>query len=236
MKSLFRLVLMILLVSLSFCPKVDADSNAPLKQGNTRYLSGDFTSTKTIKNERQVARVSGLAGGTGQKNLVVNGGFEQPVIYSYYILELVPPGWEGTGDFVQQGYAEAVHSGEGNQWFDLNPGMSKSTGISQTIYLTAGSTYSFSFLYNGGGGGSTTEISYSLESGSETLLSGVISTAVMDVYHGTPWKTFSAVLVPTFSGLYKLSFLPNGSISGGFIDGITLSPVEEQQLKVEQTD
>lgn len=227
MKSLFRLVLMLLLVGLFLCPRADADSVDLLNHGNIRHFSGDFFSAKPIKNERQIAKVNDRTEESGPKNLVVNGGFEHPVIYSYYILELVPPGWEGTGDFVQQGYAEAVHSGEGNQWFDLNPGMSESTGISQTIYLTAGKTYLFSFLYNGGGGGSTTGISYSLASGLETLLSGVVSTAVMDVYHGTPWKTFSSILVPAISGPYKLSFVPNGSISGGFIDAITLSPVEE---------
>jgi hypothetical protein len=232
MKSLFRLVLTTTLVSMLFCPIAKADFSDFLKNGDTNYYPGGCRSANDVKDARQIAKVYSPAEEAGPKNLVVNGDFEQPVIYSYYLIELSPPGWDGIGDFVQQGYSEAIHSGNGNQWFDLNPGMSKSTGISQIIYLTAGITYSFSFFYNGGGGGSTKEISYSLDSNSGTLLSGVVSTAGMDVYHGTPWKTFSAILVPTFSGPYKLSFVPNGSISGGFIDGIILLPVEDLQLTV----
>jgi hypothetical protein len=164
-----------------------------------------------------------LAGEAGATNIVVNGGFENPVIAGIYQLSVTPTGWSGMGDLVQQGYAGAVNSGDGNQWLDLNPGTSTSTGISQDISLTAGGTYSFSFLYNGGGGGSTTQIAYSLGSSSEILLLGFVSTATMNVYGGTPWNTFSATFTPTFGGMEKLLFVPNGAWSGGFIDGVIMS-------------
>jgi len=167
--------------------------------------------------------------GAARANLVVGGSFEDPVIPlgSPYLLDISPTGWSGTGDITVQGYAGAVTSGDGNQWLDLNPGTDMGSGISQTIFFNAGMTYEFSFLYNGGGGGSTKEISYLLVSGSGTLLSGVVSTAGMNVYGGTLWNTFSTPFVPTNSGLETLSIVPNGSWSGGFIDAVTISVIPE---------
>jgi Carbohydrate binding domain/PEP-CTERM motif len=153
-------------------------------------------------------------------NLVVNGGFESPVISPPYFLFANPTGWTGQGDLVVQGYAGSVHSGDGNQWLDLNPGTGAGTGMSQDITLTAGTKYQFSFLYNGGGGGSTTQISYSLGSS----LSSNVSTASMNVYGGTPWATYSTGFTPTVSGAETLNFVPNGVLSGGFIDAVNISP------------
>ncbi len=165
-----------------------------------------------------------LAGEAGATDMVVGGEFENPVIPlgSPYLINVLPMGWSGTGDIVVQGYAGAVTSGDGNQWFDLNPGYSMGTGISQNIFLTAGMIYSFSFLYNGGGGGTTTKIFYSLNSGLGSLFLGDVSTAGMNVYGGTLWNTFFTTFVPTNSGLHTLSFIPNGTYSGGFIDGIAI--------------
>lgn len=154
-------------------------------------------------------------------NLVVNGGFESPVISPPYALFVTPTSWTGQGDLVVQGYADAVSSGDGNQWLDLNPGTEAGTGMSQDITLTAGTQYKFSFLYDGGGGGSTTQIAYSLGS----LLSGKVLTGSMDVYDGTPWRTFSTNFTPTISGTETLNFMPNGAYSGGFIDAVQISQV-----------
>ena len=154
-------------------------------------------------------------------NLVVNGGFESPAIAPPYALSVNPTGWTGLGDLVVQGYAGAMSSGDGNQWLDLNPGTGPGTGMSQDITLTAGKTYQFSFLYNGGGGGTTTQIAYSLGSS----LSGNVSTASMNVYGGTPWATFSTSFTPTVSGAETLNFVPNGVWSGGFIDAVNISAV-----------
>jgi hypothetical protein len=136
MKSLFRLIFAAILVSLFFCAIANADFSGFLKDGDTSYYPGRYMSASAGKDARQIARIYDPAAEARPKNLVVNGDFERPVILSYYFIDLTPPGWDGTGDFVLQGYAEAVHSGDGNQWFDLNPGMSSSTGISQTINLT----------------------------------------------------------------------------------------------------
>jgi len=152
-------------------------------------------------------------------NLVVNGGFESPAISPPYQLDVVPTGWTGDGDLTVQGYAGAVNSGDGNQWFDLNPDVSAGTGISQVITFTPGDSYTFSFLYNGGGGGTTTAINYSIG----TDVSGSVSTATLNVYGGSPWATFSTTFAAS-SANETLDFLPNGVYSGGFIDAVQITP------------
>ena len=124
-----------------------------------------------------------------------------------------------------QGYSGSATSGGGDQWFDLNPGDETGTGISQEITLTAGTTYQFSFLYNGGGTGTTTQIAYSLGSAVETLMDGIVSTATMNVYAGSSWLTFSTTFTPLTGGIETLSFMPNGQFSGGFIDAVNISAV-----------
>jgi hypothetical protein len=163
-----------------------------------------------------------LACGTAQSvELVVGGGFESPIVGApaSYLLDATPTGWTGTGDLVSQGYAGSVSSGHDNQWLDLNPDTSAGTGISQTVHVTGGTTYDFSFIYNGGGGGSTTQISYSIGG----LLTGAVSTAALNVYGGSPWQTFDSSFTPAATADLTLSFLPNGTWSGGFIDAVSLS-------------
>ena len=145
-----------------------------------------------------------------------NGGWVPP-----YQLDVQPTGWTGIGDIVTQGYAGSVPSGNGNQWFDLNPDTSAGTGIHQSIAVTGGTTYDFSFLYNGGGGGTTTQISFAISG----LLSGSVSTAALNVYGGSAWQAYSSMFTPTTSGSVTLSFLPNGVLSGGFIDAVDITPV-----------
>jgi hypothetical protein len=107
-----------------------------------------------------------VAGVAQVTNLVVGGGFESPSVPAgaQYLLSVTPAGWTGTGDLTTQGYAGSVSSGNGSQWLDLNPDTGAGTGISQTINLNAGTSYNFSFLYDGGGGvpNPTTQIAYSL--------------------------------------------------------------------------
>jgi len=152
---------------------------------------------------------------------ISGGGFEVPPVPggAPYLVGVTPAGWTGTGDIALQGYAGSTPSGEGNQWFDLNPSFDAGTGISQMVSLTGGISYTFSFVYNGGGGGSTTEISYSIGS----LVSGSVSTASMDTYSGTPWALFSTTFTPSSSNSELLRFTPNGSWSGGFIDDVRLA-------------
>ena len=163
------------------------------------------------------------------QGIIVGGDFESPLVPQprSFLLDVTPDGWVGFGDLVSQGYSGSVPSGNGNQWFDLNPGTNTGTGISQTISLKASGTYVFSFLYNGGGGGTTTQISYLLGLGPATTLSGSVSTAGMDVYHGTAWASFSALFTPSFDGKETLSLVPNGAYSGGFIDAVQIYEVPE---------
>lgn len=168
------------------------------------------------------AACSLLLCGTAQSmELVVGGDFESPMVgaAASYLLDATPTGWTGTGDLVSQGYAGAVSSGHGNQWLDLNPDTSAGTGISQTVHVISGTTYDFSFIYNGGGGGTTTQIDYSIGG----LLTGAVSTAALNVYGGSPWQTFDSSFTPVATADLTLSFLPNGTWSGGFIDAVSLT-------------
>ena len=160
-------------------------------------------------------------------NLVVGGDFESPLVPTgqSYILNVTPDGWSGMGDLAIQGYAGSVSSGNGNQWMDLNPGTGAGTGISQTIALQGGTSYRFSFLYNGGGGGSTTDIAFSLKDGQTNLFSDSVYTGLMNVYGGTPWGYYALDFTPTANASATLAFLPNGSWSGGFIDAVSISAV-----------
>jgi hypothetical protein len=181
-----------------------------------------------MKNVRAVGVIFGLALGLctsftsaqASVDLIVGGGFENPVIpcCAPYQLDVTPTGWVGTGDLVVQGYGGSVSSGSGNQWFDLNPNVNAGTGISQVVHVMAGTAYDFSFLYNGGGGGTTTQIAFSIGA----LLSGTVSTAALDVYHGSPWQEFDSSFTPGATGDVTVSFLPNGVWSGGFIDNVQL--------------
>lgn len=159
-------------------------------------------------------------------NVVVNGGFESPVVpvAGTYLLNATPDAWTGTGDLVSQGYAGAVNSGDGNQWLDLNPGTGAGTGMTQNVALTGGVQYAFSFIYNGGGGGSTTQIDFSIASASQTFLSGAVQTGAMNVYGGTPWATYTGSFTPGADTVATLKFLPNGTWSGGFIDAVSIAP------------
>lgn len=159
-------------------------------------------------------------------NLVVNGGFEaQSAPPAGYTLDVTPTGWTGTGDLVGQGYAGSVNSGDGNNWFDLNPDTSAGTGLHQVINgLVAGTAYTFSFEYNGGGGGTTTQIAFDLTNTQGSLFSGTVSTANLNVYGGTPWATYSTTFVAGASLPATLSFNPNGVWSGGFIDKVSITP------------
>ena len=163
-------------------------------------------------------------------NLIVGGGFEAPVAPALsYLLNATPAGWLGTGDLVAQGYAGAVNSGDGNQWFDLNPGTAASTGISQVISLSASSPYVLSFLYNGGqpSQGFTTAIAFTVFTQNGALLSGSVSTASMNVYAGTGWALYSGQFAAPTNTTATVHFQPNGVWANGFIDAVSVSAVPE---------
>jgi PEP-CTERM motif len=171
------------------------------------------------------ALLLGLTSAAAAQNLVIGGDFESPVISPPYRRDVTPTGWTGTGDLVVQGYDGAVSSGNGNQWFDLNPNGNAGTGISQSISLNAGMTYNFSFLYNGDGV-STTTIAVTIGS----FLSGNISTAALNVYGGTPWQRLAATFDALVGGPAALTFMPNGTLSGNFIDNVQVSAIPEPEI------
>lgn len=160
------------------------------------------------------------------QNLIVGGDFEAPAIVEQkdglaYQLNVTPAGWAGAGDVVRQGYAGAADSGNGRQWFDLNPDVHAGNGIMQSVRLVAGVTYTFSFRYNGGGG-TTTAISFEIGD----LVRDAVSTEKMSAYAGTAWKICLVTFTAKVTGPVDVRFAPNGRHAGGFIDDVQLRPVE----------
>ena len=165
---------------------------------------------------------------TSYANLLAGGDFETPVAPAgSYLLSVTPAGWTGTGDMVGQGYANAASSGNGRQWFDLNPGTAAGIGISQQVTLTGGTVYGVSFLYNGGqpNAGFTTAITVTVSTASNALFNATVSTASMDVYSGTPWATYNGSFAVAANTVATIKFMPNGVWANGFIDAASLTAV-----------
>jgi len=161
-------------------------------------------------------------------NLLAGGGFETPVApTASYLLNVTPSGWTGTGDTVAQGYAGSVSSGNGRQWFDLNPGANTGSGISQQVMLSGGMLYGVSFLYNGGqpNAGFTTAITVSVTTPNSTVFNATVSTASMDVYSGTPWALYTDTFAVGADTVATFKFMPNGTWANGFIDAASLTAV-----------
>src|SRR5215813_6409946 len=81
-----------------------------------------------------VAAVAAAFSGKARADqLVVGGDFESPLITgtgaSAFLENVTPTGWIGTGTLVAQGFGLTVSSGNGNQWFALDP---SNIGIRQT--------------------------------------------------------------------------------------------------------
>lgn len=186
-----------------------------------------------ILNFAKLVGLSILTSSPWAASLVVNGDFESPALPAAgpgYLLNVTPTGWQGQGDLVLQGWNRSVSSGSGAQWLDLNPGIGGSTGISQGVAVTGGTSYRFSFLYNGGGGApqGATKVSYSVRSGSTIILSGDVSTVGLETFNDlghpvTPWQRFAGKFVAPLSGTATVTISANGSWAGGFIDNVDLS-------------
>ena len=156
--------------------------------------------------------------------LIVGGDFESPVITgtgaSAFLENVTPTGWIGTGTLVVQGFGLTVSSGNGNQWFALNP---SNNGIRQSINVTGGTTYNFSFLYNGGSDlASGAQIAYiiALTDSLTIIQSGAVFTNGHD-FQRDPWATFSTSFTPTSDDVTL--FLVGAGFGGTFIDAVSVT-------------
>ena len=158
--------------------------------------------------------------------LVVGGDFESPVITgtgaSAFLENVTPTGWIGTGTLVAQGFGLTVSSGNGNQWFALNP---SNIGIRQSINVTGGTTYDFSFLYNSNGAlGSGAQIAYiiALTDSLTIIQSGAVFTNGLD-FQRDPWATFSTSFTPTSDNVTLFLVGAGSDFSGTFIDAVSVT-------------
>lgn len=183
--------------------------------------------------------IDAVAAPAVRAELIVNGSFEQAVAPVGGYLSQIPTGWSSLGngstvDIISAGYSGSSAS-DGHQFVDLIGGdpFHLPSGLSQSVALLAGMTYTLSFDYNGAryNDGSQTSgaiLEYSLGS----LVVGSIDVDDLNVYPAngpaTPWQSVTETLVAPTSGSYALTFLTRrGAFTSPMIDNVRLSAVPE---------
>lgn len=182
-----------------------------------------------------------ISAGTLQANVIVNGGFEEPLVgpTSGFITiadgsasdNSAPFVWDvtaGSVDVVVQGGGGLTGLPfEGDQFLDLvGTGFGADGALAQTFATSAGTTYELSFAYSRNlfiippGGTATADISVAGISGS--LLADSIShstgtTADFD------WQLYTATFT-ALDGSTTLSFLDTGGVANGgiFLDAVSV--------------
>ncbi|MEP7366258.1 MAG: DUF642 domain-containing protein [Acidobacteriota bacterium] len=168
-------------------------------------------------------------------NLLVNGGFETPVIAGgpgYLQIDFgSEPG--GFGWTVTTNSVDIVENGpygtfiEGVQGLDLI-GLGSTGGITQTFATTSGLTYLLLFYYSDNpGNGDPSAATVTIIDGSNTLLSDSVAHSLATL--GTPdWQVYSATFVATgTSATITFDSIPGGGSGGIFLDGVSVEQVPE---------
>jgi hypothetical protein len=180
--------------------------------------------------------LNSLSKGAGPEgNLVVNGGFEDPVVqkggYSTYATGQSFGGWQvvGTGsvspisgDYAQGGVRFNAH--EGKQWLDMTGPMSnQAAGVQQTVKTEPGKAYELAFWVgnvSGGAWGTTSSV--------EVLVDGrSLGTAVNDKSQAgqLTWGLFKMPVTAAGASI-TLTFInrdPSSDNSNG-LDAVSLVP------------
>ncbi len=165
-------------------------------------------------------------------NLVVNGSFEADIAPpASFIAGATPSGWTllGTGglvDVISAGYGGASVASDGAQFLDLIGGGvgTLPSGVRQSLSLTGGQTYEFSFNYTGDY--SSRLLDYSISG----ILSGSFDVTSFNVYPvlgaATPWQTYQTSFVAPATASYTIEFkTASGSFESPFIDNVSLTPI-----------
>ena len=169
-----------------------------------------------------LALLAGVHQATAQGNLLINGGFEAPVITANTYAKLATiSGWTTTnagGLFeIWSGTFGAIPATEGVQSLEINASIVDET-VFQTVSVTPGLLTTLSFDYTGREADNTFTIS---------LSDGYTAATTLDPasYYSTPtWATFTESFTPTTSSL-TISFrgqpIPPFD-AGAHIDNVSL--------------
>jgi hypothetical protein len=143
--------------------------------------------------------LAGVHPAAAQGNMIINGGFENPVIAANtYAKLLTIPGWTTTNTFgefeIWSGTFGAIPASEGVQSLEINASIADET-VFQTISVTPGILTTLSFDYTGREPDNTFTISLS---GGWTAANTLNPAS----YYSTPaWITFTESFIPTTSTL-----------------------------------
>ncbi|OBS53673.1 hypothetical protein A8B73_03960 [Methylosinus sp. 3S-1] len=165
------------------------------------------------------AFIGGAATSAQAANLIVNGGFEAPVVaagtYSLFSVGQAFYGWTVTGDsgnvaltsttFTQNSFVFPAHGG--HQWLDLTGTSNTPTGVRQTVATTVGSQYRLAFwvgnIYNPNG-------IFGTSSTVNVFANGQLLTSVLAIggsgSNTQKWQGFTATFTATASST-TISFI-----------------------------
>jgi hypothetical protein len=167
-----------------------------------------------------------LAPITAQANLIVNGGFEDPVIsdFDWDVFGAIS-GWSGTGSGIEIQRNVAGSPFEGQQHVELDS--FSNSGMSQSVATTAGASYLLSFAYSprAGYGSATNEIELWLD---DVLRDSFTGNGIGA--QDTNWAVLSYSVIG--DGSTKIEFRAAGTSDslGGYLDDVRLTVPEPGTL------
>jgi hypothetical protein len=170
------------------------------------------------------------SGAQAAPNLIVDGGFESPLVtgspgYVTYANGSTFSNWEvtnGNVDVVAAGYTGTTPPGVG-QWLDLEgsglPGANVGA-ISQSFATIIGKLYKLTFTYGSNGSGNTAKVSVGNFSGTLAPPGGLNFTPFSTVFKAT--GTTSTLQFATFGG-------GNGDQGGVALDAVSVTATPEPE-------
>ena len=173
----------------------------------------------------------GLIPAAASAQLVVNGGFEAPVITDPCCNTAPPdalPGWTVTPNVnVVNGTFDSTNGNlayQGNQYLDL-VGQGGTGSISQALMLTPGQTYTLTFAYSHNlfapAEATSASAQYLIDGLSGTVFHNTGTTSNLD------WQIQTGNFVATGNDVLSFTNLTGGPNEGIFLDAIDVAPVPE---------
>lgn len=163
--------------------------------------------------------------GAARADMIVNGGFEAPVIAnpSFSTFQAIP-GWTtafGPGIEVQNHVAGSPFAG--NQFVELDS--SANSGMYQDLATVAGQAYRLSFAYSPRPGVAANSTGIDVLWGGSTVSSLALNGVGLS---DTAWQVYTLDLTAT-SSLTRLQFNATGLSDslGGYIDNVSVNAVPE---------
>lgn len=194
-----------------------------------------LTKGMTIGTRIAVAVTTFVFASVANANLIVNGGFEDPLVgdglrggsgWDYWVATDVP-GWEGSNIEIWEDGFQGINATEGAQFaeLDAHPAVDGMFSISQTFATQAGEEYVLSFDYRA----RLAEGNGSVESNESFRVTAGDLSSLVDDHTTDMWSSFSGA----FTALGNSTILTFTQVGydnityGNFLDNISVSSVSE---------